>query len=422
MANPVSADEAEDRLRAIAAITDSGIEHLDVDDLLNELLVRVVALVDADTAAVLLVDPASQLLEARAACGIEEEVHQGVRVPIGVGFAGRIAAERRPVLLDRVDESTVWNPILWQKGIHKMLGVPLQSGTELLGVLHVGRLAEVDFTPDDAELVGLVAVRIATAIQGRLLAIERAAGQLVQRSLIPAAPPVVDGLEFATRFVPAERAGVGGDWYDAFLLPSGDLWVMVGDVAGHGLAAAVTMGRLRAVLRAYALEEKQPGEVLALADRKLQFFEPGQTATVLCALLHPPYDTVTFASAGHPPPVLLGPEGNGSYVEVPASPLLGASDIAPVALTVPLVPGGLLLAYSDGLIERRGESLDAGMARLLAATTADEPELVCRRVMQDLVGHDEPDDDIVLMAIRRAGMEPGPTRQSRVNGRAYRVL
>jgi len=401
MAGPLSAEEAEDRLQAIAAITDSRIEHLAVDELLDELLVRVVGLLDADTAAVLLVDPASQQLEARATCGIEEEVRQGVRVPIGVGFAGRIAAERRPVILDRVDGTTVWNPILWQKGIRKMLGVPLQTGTELLGVLHVGRLAEIDFTPDDTELVELVAGRIATAIQGRLLAIERAAGQLVQRSLLPAAPPVVVGLAFATRFVPAERGGVGGDWYDAFVLPSGDLWVMVGDVAGHGLAAAVAMGRLRASLRAYALEEKHPGEVLALADRKLQFFEPGQTATVLCALLHPPYDTVTFASAGHPPPILVGPDGQASYVEVPTSPLLGVTEIDPDAITIPMVLGSLFLAYSDGLIERRGESLDVGMERLAAAMTVDEPELVCRRVMQELVGHDEPNDDIVVMAVRR---------------------
>jgi phosphoserine phosphatase RsbU/P len=399
--HPAWGDEAQERLRAISAITDSRIEHLDIDELLGELLVRVVGLLNADTAAVLLVDPASQQLAARATCGIEEEVRQGVRVPIGVGFAGRIAAERRPVVLDRVDATTVWNPILWQKGIRKMLGVPLQSGTELLGVLHVGRLAEIDFTPDDAELVELVAARIATAIQGRLLEIERAAGQLVQRSLLPAAAPVVAGLEFATRFVPAERGGVGGDWYDAFVLPSGDLWVMVGDVAGHGLAAAVAMGRLRAALRAYALEEKHPGDVLALADRKLQFFEPGQTATVLCALLHPPYDTVIFASAGHPPPILVRPGGTGAFVQVPVSPLLGVTDIDPDSITLPLPPGSLFLAYSDGLIERRSESLDVGIARLEAVVTADEPELVCRQVMHHLVGHEEPNDDIVVIAVRR---------------------
>jgi serine phosphatase RsbU (regulator of sigma subunit) len=247
----------------------------------------------------------------------------------------------------------------------------------------------------------LVANRIAGAVQARLLEIERAAGQLVQRSLLPAALPTGLGVEFATRFVPAETGGVGGDWYDAFVLPSGDLWVMVGDIAGHGLAAAVTMGRLRAALRAYALEDKPPEDVLALADRKLQFFDPGQIATVLCAVLPSPYDTARLASAGHLPPLLATPDGGATYVQVPVSPPLGVMEIHPAAATIRVEPGSLLLAYTDGLIERRHESLDLGLERLAAVVTADEPDLVCRRVMEALVGHDEPGDDIVVIALRR---------------------
>jgi serine phosphatase RsbU (regulator of sigma subunit) len=317
------------------------------------------------------------------------------------------------VLLDRVDSTTVWNPILWQKGIRKMLGVPLQRGPELLGVLHVGRLADRDFTPRDAQVLELVAARMANAVQARLLEIERAAGQLVQRSLLPATPPAISGVEFATRFVPAETGGVGGDWYDAFVLPSGELWVMVGDVAGHGLAAAVAMGRLRAALRAYALDDKPPEDVLALADRKLQFFDPGRTATVLCALLPPPYDTAILASAGHPPPMLVPPHGAGSYVQVPVSPPLGVTEIEPTPVTIGVAPGSLLLAYTDGLIERRHESLDVGFERLAAAVSADEPEMVCRRVMDRLVGHDKPGDDIVVIALRRT--PSGPRGSERVS-------
>ena len=395
--------DLEARLRAIEAITDVRIEHLDVEDLLDELLGRVVGLLDADTAAVLLLDGSCRYLTARAARGIEEEVRQGVMVPVGVGFAGRIAVERRPVMLGRVDSTTVWNPILWQKGIRKMLGVPLQRGTELVGVLHVGRLADVDFTADDAQLLELVAARIAHAVQARLLDIERAAGQLVQRSLLPAVPPSVSGLEFATRFVPAETGGVGGDWYDVFVLPSGDLWLMVGDVAGHGLAAAVAMGRLRAALRAYALDGHPPEEVLTRADRKLQFFDPDQTATVMCALLRPPYDTVVVASAGHPPPLLASSTGAPMYVQVTVSPPLGVSDMHPTAVTIDLRSGSLFLAYTDGLIERRHESIDAGLERLAAAVSADEPDEVCRRVMERLVGDEPPGDDIVILALRRTG-------------------
>ena len=130
-----------------------------------------------------------------AACGIEEEVYQGVRVPLRTGFAGRIAAEQRPVLLDRVDDTTVANPILWEKGIRAMLGVPLLSGGKTIGVLHVGTLQERSFSDADVQLLQLVAERVALATQTRLLEIERAASRVLERSLLPPRLPVCAGLD-----------------------------------------------------------------------------------------------------------------------------------------------------------------------------------------------------------------------------------
>jgi phosphoserine phosphatase RsbU/P len=121
-------ERAEELLREIGIVTDWGFGHLDVDELLTMLLDRVLGLLLCDTASALLYDAASNQLVARAARGVEEEVRQGVRVPVGAGFAGRIAAERRPVILDKVDSSTVTNPILWEKGIRTMLGVPMLAG------------------------------------------------------------------------------------------------------------------------------------------------------------------------------------------------------------------------------------------------------------------------------------------------------
>jgi sigma-B regulation protein RsbU (phosphoserine phosphatase) len=402
----VTEHEIDGRLRAIAAVTDTTIRHLGVDDLLDELLGRVADLLSADTAAVLLLDSSGTRLEARAAFGIEEEVRQGVRVPLGAGFAGRIAAERRPVQLDVVDPTTVWNPILWEKGIVKMLGVPLESGAHLLGVLHVGRVAGVPFTEDDGVLLGLVATRVAAAVQARQLEIERAAGRVVQRSLLPSALPTISGIEFATRFVPAEEGGVGGDWYDAFILPNDEVWVMVGDVAGHGLEAAITMGRLRAALRSYALDGNAPAKVLVRTDRKFQMFDPDQMATVICARLKPPYDRLEIASAGHPSPVLATPGQPTTLLNIPTVPPLGTALSEPKAAAVQLPPGGLLLLYTDGLIERRGESLDEGLERLVSTVTADDPESVCRRVMADLVGLQTPRDDIAVLALHRVGPTP----------------
>jgi signal transduction histidine kinase len=163
-----SAFEAErqtrQRVEHIQAVTDAALAYLELDQLFAVLLPRIRDILEADTCAVLLVDEHVGQLIARAAVGIEEEVEQGVRIPIGGGFAGRIAAERRPVVLDDVDHAAVLNPLLREKGIKSLLGVPLLIGNETLGVLHVGTLTQRRFTPNDVELLRLVGDRVAIAI------------------------------------------------------------------------------------------------------------------------------------------------------------------------------------------------------------------------------------------------------------------
>jgi signal transduction histidine kinase len=153
------------RLEQIQAVTDAALVHLELGELLNVLLPRIRDILRADTCAVLLLDEETDELVARAAVGIEEEVEQGVRIPVGGGFAGRIAAEKHPVILDDVDHAHVLNPILREKGIKSMLGVPLLIGEEALGVLHVGTLTHRRFDRSDVELLELVADRVALAIE-----------------------------------------------------------------------------------------------------------------------------------------------------------------------------------------------------------------------------------------------------------------
>ncbi|MFN2562649.1 MAG: PP2C family protein-serine/threonine phosphatase [Jatrophihabitans sp.] len=379
-----------------------------VDDLLTELLERIRVILDADTAAVLLMEAGSDALVARAARGLEDEVRQGVKVPLGVGFAGSIAARREAVLLDRVDSTTVANPILWEKGIKAMLGVPLVSGEEVIGVLHVGRLGPRPFTTEDADLLQVAGDRVAAALQARLLAVETAAAQLLERGLLPTRLPTVEGLEFASRYVTADNRTIGGDWYDAFLLPSGRLWLVTGDVAGHGLDAAVVMGRVRSALRAYALLDAPVAEVVALTDRKVDHFEIGSMVTLVCATAPPPYDRFDVCSAGHLPPVLADPAGGASFLELPVGPPLGVTrEARREAATVELTPGVVMLLYTDGLVERRETSLTQRLALLRDSTRADAPEAVCRDVMHDLVGSDTTRDDIAVLAVRRT---PTPAR------------
>jgi GAF domain-containing protein len=167
---------ARRRMERVQAVTDTALTVLDVEELLAALLPRIRDILDADTCAVLLHDAETDELVARAAVGIEEEVEQGVRIPVGKGFAGRIAAERRPVILDDVDHAEILNPILRQKGIKSMAGVPLIAGGDVIGVLHVGTLHYRVFTSDDIELLQVAADRAAIAIEhARLFTAERQA-------------------------------------------------------------------------------------------------------------------------------------------------------------------------------------------------------------------------------------------------------
>jgi phosphoserine phosphatase RsbU/P len=382
-------------------ITDAALSRLDDRDLLVELLERTREILQADTAAVLMLDFASGQLIATAAAGLEEEVHQGVRIPVGRGFAGRIAAEHRPVILDHVDHTTVLNPILWAKGIHSMMGVPMVAGGRVIGVLHVGSLKPRQFTSHEVELLQLAADRAAAAVQSVIAQADRLAAAALQRSLVPTALPAVPGVEMAARYVPG-RGGVGGDWYDVFTLPSGELCVVIGDVAGSGLPAAVIMGRIRSALRAYALETRDPAEVLARLDRKLQHFEAETMATVLYAVIEPGLERMNICLAGHFPPVIAYPGRPSELARVPPGLMIGIAEQArrPVT-TVPIPPGALLCFYTDGLIEHPGELIDDGLARLCRAVTVQPPEAACAEVMRALIGNAPARDDIALLMVQR---------------------
>lgn len=425
---------AAERLQDIESVTDAALAHLGIEDLLVELLERVRDILRADTATVLLLDERSGDLVATAARGIEEEVRQGVRIPLGKGFAGRVAAECRPVAIEEVDHTKVANPLLIQKGIRSILGVPLLAGGEVLGVLHVGTLTPRTFTDADVELLRLVSDRVALAARAHMSEGERAAAVVLQRSLLPDRLEPVPGLEAAVRYIAGDGGSVGGDWYDVFSLPSGRVCVTVGDVVGRGLNAAVVMGRLRSTVRCYALgRDCDPAVVLDLTDRKLTHFEPGAMATMVFAVFEPSFDRMHVSLAGHPAPVLARPHGrlppaggpgeaairlgtaangsdeaaNGSrrtaeYLDVPVDPPLGVG----VALrrrstTIDIPPGTVACFYTDGLIERRGQRLEDRLRLLCDVVTAAPAEEVCATVMSALVGTEVVADDIALLALRR---------------------
>jgi sigma-B regulation protein RsbU (phosphoserine phosphatase) len=391
-----------DRLRRLETLTDAALSRLDVSDLLDELLDRVRDLLDVDTAAILLLDPHSGQLVATAAKGLEEEVRRGFRAPVGRGFAGGIAERRQPRVLVDVTPADVINPLLLEKGIRSLLGVPIFAAGDVVGVLHVGTIRQRRFTDDDIGLLQAAADRAGVAGQVRSRKLEQAAAVALQRSLLPNRLPSVPGVRLAARYIPGHEFGVGGDWYDVFTLPSGHLGVVIGDVSGHGLASAVVMGRIRSALRAYALTTDDPAEVMTLLDRKVRHFEAGALTTALYATLSPDRTVMTVSSAGHLPPVLAVPESCARLAQIPVDPPLGIGRARRPrrSTSVDLPEGGLMLCYTDGLVERRDAPIDDGLDALTALVTADDPEQVCTTVMASL-GSDQPGDDVALLAVQR---------------------
>jgi putative methionine-R-sulfoxide reductase with GAF domain len=390
-----------DQLRRLQRVTDAALANLTIDGLLEELLVRVRDALSADTVAVLLLDDKRGELVARAAAGLEEEVRQGVRIPVGRGFAGTIAATGKPVAILDVDHSIVMNPILRQVGIRSLLGVPLVVEGRTFGVLHVGTLTPRRFTDEDEWFLQLVADRVALALHAGLYERERAVARTLQRSFLPERLPVVPGLELAARYRPARRRDVGGDWYDVFILPDGLVGLAIGDVMGRGITAATTMARLRNALRAYAMEFASPAEVLNRLNRLLLHFDPDSMATLLFGVVQPKQMRFRYASAGHIPPVFRTSAGSVSMPATPSGPALGVVDHSYGDADKVLPQNSAVILCTDGLIERRNESLEIGLRRLCQAASVDgAAEEVADEIIQRLMTDDNHDDDVALLVAR----------------------
>ncbi len=394
------------QLRAVYRLSDPALSELPLPRLLDEVLVRVRELLDVDTVAILLLDPSGKELVARAAKGIEEEVEQGVRIPVGRGFAGRIAAERAPIVIADVDHADVLNPLLRAAGIRSLLGVPLVVHGKTIGVLHVGSLTPREFGTAEATVLELAGSRVAPAIEHAELvdALDREHRSAValQRTLLPEVLPSIPEVDAAGRYLPA-RDEVGGDWYDVFELRGSQVGIAIGDVAGHGVRAAALMGQLRTGLRAYALEGHPPGEVLRLLDDLLHTLRGRGMATAAYGLLDTESGALTIASAGHPPPLVVG-GGEARLLAVPPAPPLGVLSFPQYPETeLELDPGHGIVLYTDGLVERRDAPLaDELEALRRAAEGAERPAArLCDRLVRALVGDGTADDDVALVAVVR---------------------
>ena len=310
-AKRAQAEQLTQRLAAVQRITDAALGSLAFDELISELLVRMSEVLGVDRAAILLhADDGTAAVHQMAEGVPDAMVTRTWRLPED-GFAAEVLEARGPVT---AEGRAMGHPL--GEAVASLLGVPLQVDGQPIGALHVGSLFPRRFSLDDATILSLAAERAALAIQRmRLFEREHLIARDLQRSLLPEALPVLPGLQTAARYLPGGAGTeVGGDWYDAIALPTGRLLLVVGDVAGRGIAAASTMGQLRSAVRSYALIESDPAGLLQRLNHYHFSMAWDDMATVLLTLIDPAAATVEYASAGHPPPLVVRPDGDGAYL------------------------------------------------------------------------------------------------------------
>jgi serine phosphatase RsbU (regulator of sigma subunit)/anti-sigma regulatory factor (Ser/Thr protein kinase) len=273
-----------------------------------------------------------------------------------------------------------------------------------LGLIQLADKQEGAFTQDDESILLQLAQMASVALENaRLYEHERDIAVSLQRALLPARLPEISGVTHAVRYL-AGGAGVevGGDWYALIPRPGGGVAFAIGDVVGRGVRAASIMGQLRIALRAYGLEFGEPAVVMRRLARFAQTLPEDQMTTCVYVTIDPESGRLLFTNAGHPPPLVLKPDGSTEYLDgARAMPLGVVADPDYEEAGVILEPGSTVLLYTDGLVERRGESLDTGLERLRAAVAQapPEPEGLCDRLIETLV-EDAPADDVALLAVR----------------------
>jgi integral membrane sensor domain MASE1/anti-sigma regulatory factor (Ser/Thr protein kinase) len=298
-------------------------------------------------------------------------------------------------------------PALLAAGTRSVLAVPIRAGPRSLGALAFGFRLGGGLDGEVASVARTLAELAGQAIErARLYQAEHEAAHELQRALLPSIATDLPGVSAAVRYRPAERGrDVGGDWYDVFELPGNRVGITVGDVAGHGLRAAVAMGRLQQSLRSVALTGAVPAEVLESLDDACGSIPGAEFATVGYAEYTPTDAILTYASAAHPPPLLVT-GGRAEYLRGGRSQPLGLPSGARTQAQVAVPPGAMLVWYSDGLLERRGEVIDVGLERLAAAARGlpgADPRAWCDGLLAELTDGRPSTDDVVVTCLRLGG-------------------
>jgi PAS domain S-box-containing protein len=394
------AEEMAEAVHGLQMLLDAALSHRRLEDMLQALLPRLCEVLNAEAATILLADEEG-VFTARATTAETGGVPP-LRLAAGEGISGRAARDGASVLVQDPDPAEVRDPAL--AGCHSILSVPLMAGDQVTALIQVGVPPPRRFGDDDLMLLGLAADRVALVIEhAQVYERELRIAETLQRSLLPDRLPSLPGLQVAARYLPAaSEAEVGGDWYDVIALDSGRVGLVMGDVAGKGLAAASLVGGLRSALRAYALEGHGPLQVVELLNQLVwSEVDDSEMVTLVYLVIDPVEGSVEFVNAGHPPPLISGPDGS-RFLDGPSSVPLGVMPFPAIKLgRGRLGSGSTILLYTDGLVEIPGELLDDGLARLRAVVQgADlDAERLCDQVVAALVRTGGASDDVALLAL-----------------------
>ena len=380
------AEHVAELVGGMQALVDAALAHRTLDGILRELVIQVRGVLDADAATIYLADE-------------DEQLTVGASTPDGISggddFANTVAGERE-AMLSHDDPAAEGGALI---------GVPLLAEGEVTGVLVASATTPRVFGGEDLTLLRLAAERVGLAIaHTRVYEREHRIAETLQRSLLPERLPTLPGLDVAARYLPAaSEAEVGGDWYDVIPMPGGAVGLVMGDVAGKGLAGATMVGRLRSALRAYALEGHDGARVVEQLNRLLWTeAEESQMATMLYVIVDPAASSVRWVNAGHPAPLMVV-GGEPGYLDGAGSVPLGVLPFPTYEeASAPMVPGSTLLLYTDGLVERPGEHIDDGMAELAARVreAPEEPDALCDHLLATLVPAGGAMDDVAILTLR----------------------